>query len=182
MTKLIWKSDQDTFPNQWNVKVQVENHYRPTWMCNIAFNENGLVGMDSKSHQEDTTYPYPAITRGNNEQDRNCYRARRLRTTEDILVPSGGPLVVMCKEGRMFTCAPNKFVRILLRQKSVTELNIKITQGKPSIMKDFMCRHTLDIRAFTACPVPPHLKRFRIAEDGADSTDLSNILFRQSAR
>ena len=111
-------------------------------MCRIASNEHGFVGLDFKSHQKPNSCPYPAITQGNDEQDRHCDKARTLNTPEDILIPSGGPFVFMCKEGRMITGAPNKLVRELLRQKSFTELKTKTTQGKLSTMNGFIYRAT----------------------------------------
>ena len=83
----------------------------------------------------------------------------------------------MCKDGRSITSAPNQFVRNVLRQQSIKELKTKITQGNLAIMKYFIYCRTLD-KAFTSCVVPPHFERFLIAEDSADSTDLSCILFR----
>ena len=45
-------------------------------------------------------------------------------------------------------------------------------------MKGLIYSYALDIRAFTSCAVPPHLERLLLAEDNAQSTDLSNMLFR----
>ena len=38
--------------------------------------------------------------------------------------------------------------------------------------------HTLDIRAFTSCSVPPHLEHILLAEDQPISGDLSCAVFR----
>ena len=45
-------------------------------------------------------------------------------------------------------------------------------------MKGIIYSHTLDIRAFTSPAVSPHLERFLLAEDNAQSTYLSSLLFR----
>ena len=45
-------------------------------------------------------------------------------------------------------------------------------------MKGQIYVHTLDIIAFTAGAIPPHLEHFLFAEDSAQSIDLSCILFR----
>ena len=42
------------------------------WMNKISFERHGVVGVDVKSHKTNTTIPYPAITKGNDIQDRNC--------------------------------------------------------------------------------------------------------------
>ena len=36
----------------------------------------------------------------------------------------------------------------------------------------------MDIRAYTACAIPPHLDNFLLAEDDAKSVDLSPAIFR----
>ena len=104
-------------------------------MCKIAFDRYGLVGVDMKSHQKGTSYPYPAVTQENDAQDTNCNTARMIYHAEDILILSGGAFAFMCKDGRMVTCAPNKFVRNLLRQRSFAERKTKTTQGQLSALK-----------------------------------------------
>ena len=55
------KIDQDTSPERWSVKKQLDEHPRPMWMSRIAYNQHGLVCVDVKSHQTNSSYPYPAI-------------------------------------------------------------------------------------------------------------------------
>ena len=88
------------------------------------------------------------------------------------MIPSGGPFVFLCREGRMVIGAINKFVRGLPKQHSFTELTTKKVQGKVAKLKDTIYKHTLDIRAFTSCSIPPHLEHFLLAEDNAQATDL----------
>ena len=94
---------------------------------------------------------------------------------------SGGPFAVMSKDWRMITRSPNKFVRDLLMQQSLTDLMTKTTSGKLSTMKGQTYTHTMDIRAFTSCAIPPHLARFLLAEDSARKTDLSYAFRMQRA-
>ena len=44
-------------------------------------------------------------------------------------------------------------------------------------MKSLIYTQTIDIRTFTSCAIPPHLKRFLLAEDNAQKTDLSCVFF-----
>ena len=78
----------------------------------------------------------------------------------------------------MVTGATNNFVRGLLRQQSLAELRTKKIQGRVAKLKDTIYKHALDIRAFTSCPIPPHLEHFLLAEDNAQATDVSGIMFR----
>ena len=72
----------------------------------------------------------------------------------------------------------NKFVRNLLRQQSIDEFKTKNIQGKVASLKDTVYKHTMDIRAYTACSIPPHLEYFLLSDDNAQSVDLSAIMFR----
>ena len=95
----------------------------------MSFDQHGLVGVDVKSHQTSTAFPYPVITEGNEEQDTYCKGANVRDRPRDILLPSGGPLVFLCKDGRMVTTIPNKFTRNLLRHQSIALMATKLTQG-----------------------------------------------------
>ena len=79
-------------------------------MSKIAFTKFGLVGVDVKSHETNSALPYPAITTGNDKQDRNCEGARLPRAPSAIKIPSGGPFAYLCKDGHMVTGPINKFV------------------------------------------------------------------------
>ena len=96
----------------------------------------------------------------------------------DIFLPSGGPLVFLCKDGRMVTSIPSKFTRDLLRRQSTALMATKLTQGKLAKLKGLIYPHTLDIRAFTLCLIPVHLQHLLLAEDQASSVDLSGCMFR----
>ena len=54
----------------------------------------------------------------------------------------------------------------------------KLTQGKLAKLKGLIYPHTLDIRAFTLCLIPVHLQHLLLAEDQANSVDLSGCMFR----
>ena len=124
----IWKDDQIRNPEKWEVRIPFEPDSKPKWMSNILFDQFGLIGVDVKSHQTNSSYPYPVITEGNDAQDTycNCTNVRHLPA--DILLPSGGPLAFLCKDARMVTAIPNKFTRNLLRRQSVARMTIKLAQ------------------------------------------------------
>ena len=78
----------------------------------------------------------------------------------------------------MITTTPNKFIRNLLRHQSAEYMATKRTQGRLATMKGLLYPHTLDIRAFTSCPVPPHLENLLLSQDKTRLVDLSRALFR----
>ena len=67
-----WRRDQVDHPDKWNVKTSTVPGDDPRWMSRIAFEKDGLVGVDIKSHQDDSAFPYPVIKEGNDAQDLNC--------------------------------------------------------------------------------------------------------------
>ena len=87
-------------------------------------------------------------------------------------------MVFLCKDGRMVTSIPNKFTRDLLRRQSTALMVTKLTRRKFAKLKGLIYPHTLDIRAFTLCPIPVHLQHLLLAEDQANSVDLSGCMFR----
>ena len=129
------------------------------------------------THQTKTTITYPAITLGNDCQDRNC-EITRLPTMYDIMVPSGWPFVFISREGRMVIGATNEFVRGFLKHQLFKEFIAKNVQGRVAKLKETLYKHTLNIKAFISCSIPPHLEHFLLAEDNAQATDLSGIVFR----
>ena len=72
-------------------------------MSRIAFEQDGLVGVDIKSHQEDSAFPYPVIKEGNDAQDLNCSSVITSPKPPDVFLPSGGPFAFLCRDGRMVT-------------------------------------------------------------------------------
>ena len=122
----IWRDDQIRNPEKWEVKIPFEPDSSPKWMSKISFDQFGLIGVDVKSHQTNSSYPYPVITEGNDAQDTYCNCANVRHLPADILLPSGGPLAYLCKDGRMVTTIPNKFTRGLLRRQSVARMATKL--------------------------------------------------------
>ena len=86
--RLRWLVDQEESPMKWDVQMKFEEDDKLKLMSRISFERNGLVGVDVNNHQTKSTIPYPAITHGNDTQDRNCEDLRRLPTMGDINIPS----------------------------------------------------------------------------------------------
>ena len=80
----------------------------------------------------------------------------------------------------MVAAIPNKFTRDLLRRQSIALMTTKRTQGKLAKFKGliYLHTHTLDIRAFTSCSIPPPLHYLLLSEDQASAVDLSGCMFR----
>ena len=173
-----WRKDQVAHPDAWNAKTSVVLGDTPKWMSKIAFEKDGLVGVDIKSHQVNTAIPYPVIKEGNDAQDANCLSVSTSPIPPDICLPSGGPFAFLCRDGRMVTRTPHAFVRSLLRAQSSWEMAVMPTQGFPAPLKGTLYPHSLDIRMYTSCPIPPHFDGVLLPSDHADSVDLSSILFR----
>ena len=147
-----WRDDQVDNPDSWNVKISVVPGEDPKWMSKIAFENHGLVGLDVKSHQEDTSYPYPVITEGNDAQDRYCCSVNANPKPPDVWLPSGGPFAFLCKDGRMVTRTPNLFVRGLLRSKSSVAMATRRTQGYLATLRGSLYPHTFDVKIYTSPP------------------------------
>ena len=69
--KRKWRIDQEVSPSKWNVQTVRDEDNKLKWMSKIAFTKFGLLAGDVKSHQTNSALPYPAITIGNDKQDRN---------------------------------------------------------------------------------------------------------------
>ena len=69
-----WKLNLDTFPERWNVPCPSA---RPgAYLSRVALQVPGLVAVDIKSHQTDTSAPFPFLVAGNEAQDNACAAAR----------------------------------------------------------------------------------------------------------
>ena len=156
----MWEEDQELYHEKWDVRIPVDAEGKLKWMSKISFKQFGLIGVDVKSHQVNTAFPYPVNTQGNEAQDTYCSSANTRPRPHDILLPSGGPFAFLCKEGRVVIAIPNKFTRELLRRQSTAFMSTKLTQGKLAKFKGLLYPHTLDIRAFSSCSIPPSLSPF----------------------
>ena len=79
-----WRIDQEESPSKWNVQTRSDEDDKSRWMSKISFVKFGLVGVDVKSHQTNSTIPYPSIIIGTDSQDRNCESAMRYPTIEAL--------------------------------------------------------------------------------------------------
>ena len=173
-----WRQDQVDRPEAWDVKISLVDGDTPRWFSKIAFVKESMVGVDIKSHQVNTAIPYPVIKEGNDAQDTNCLAIAASPLPPDIRLPSGGPFAFLCREGHMVTRVPHDFVRKLLRSQSTREMSLRPAQGRLAQLKEAIYPHSLDIRMFTSCPIPPRFDGLLLQSDQAASVDLSSILFR----
>ena len=104
-------------------------------MSRMSFDQHGLVGVDVNSHKASAAIPYPVITERNKEQDTYCKGANVRDRPPDILLPSGGLLVFLCKDCQMVAAIPDKFTRNLVRHQSIALMATKLTQDKLAKLK-----------------------------------------------
>ena len=174
----IWRQDQIDRPDAWDVKMALTDGDTPRWFSKLAFVKSSMVGVDIRSHQVHTAIPYPVIKEGNEAQDTNCLAVASSPLPSDIRLPCGGPFAFICCGGHMVTRAPHDFVRKLLREQSTREMLSIPTQGRLASLKETIYPHSLDIRMFTSCPIPPRFDGLLLQSDHAASVDLSGIIFR----
>ena len=95
----------------------------------------------------------PGFSEWSDKQDTYCKGALVKVEPPDILLPSCGPLVFLCNDGRMVTSIPYKFTRSLLRQQSTLLMATKLTRGRLALLKGqiYLTRLTF---------VPSHHARF----------------------
>ena len=94
-----WRIDQEMSPSKWNVRVISNEDHNLKWMSKIAFTKFRLVGVDVERQQKNNALPYPAITSGNDNQDRNCENARLLPAPIAIKIQSGARLHIYANMG-----------------------------------------------------------------------------------
>ena len=96
----FWKNDQIRNPEKWEVRISLEPELKTKRMSKISFYQFGLTGLDVKSHQTNSSYPYPIITKGNDAQDEYRKDSHLRPVPANILIPSGGPFAFLCKDGQ----------------------------------------------------------------------------------
>ena len=113
------------FHNGKQIRRGTRAHGKSEWYLTLTPNQNGcpefrLTNMawyvsTSKAIKQVRRSLTLSLPKGNEEQDTYCKGADVRDRPPDILLPSGGPLVFLCKDGRMVTSIPNKFTRNLVR-------------------------------------------------------------------
>ena len=111
-----WKLHQQRFPHQWNIQLPVDGHQRT--FSRIAFAEDGVVGVDIRSHQTNTSLPFPVLTQGNEAQDVGCSAQSRSAAPPDIRLPTAGTFAWIGLDGRMVTGPIRQCVRQVQRGQS----------------------------------------------------------------
>ena len=170
-----WRQHQEAFPQHWNSSTAIDG--RPVVTSRIAFQHQGVVGLDIKSHQSGPPAPFPILVQGNEVQDQGCDAARRLPLPGNIRVPSGGPFAWYSDEGHMVTSPIRVHVRNKLRQASAEAWGQRAVQGQMPRLITEVFRPALDPALYTRCAFSESWYRWALSTDHTPH-DLSAIAFR----
>ena len=148
------RQNQLHYPSAWDVAhpvpLEPEQQRR---ICRIAYVQDGLVGVDIKSHQGGTPCPYPAVVAGNEAVDQACDEARGFPRPQDIMLPTGGLFAHLIIGGRMVTGQPAVAIRELFRDQAEVERRSKPVQGRVAALSRLVYTDGLDIRSYTMCRI-----------------------------
>ena len=175
-----WRQNQLTSPSAWDVVLPAPMQpERQMTMCRIAYAQDGLVGVDIKSHQVGCApCPYPAVVAGNEAVDQACDEARNRQRPPDIMLPTGGLFAHLIIGGRMVTGQPAVAIRELFRDQAEVEWRSKPVQGRVAVLSRHVFTDALDIRSYTLCRVEERWRGLALWSDGNGCLDLSKVLFR----
>ena len=170
-----WKLHQQRFPHQWNVQLPVDGHQRV--FSRIAFAEDGVVGVDIRSHQADTSLPFPVLTQDNEAQDAGCSAQSRSTAPPDVRLPTGGSFAWVDLDGRMVTGPIRQCVRQVQRGQSEAAWSERLVQGLLPRVANHIFAPSLDPSLHTQCTFPPAWLRWALPADSLP-IDLSAVSFR----
>ena len=170
-----WKLHQQRFPHQWNIQLPVDGHQRT--FSRIAFAEDGVVGVDIRSHQTNTSLPFPVLTQGNEAQDAGCSAQSRSAAPPDIRVPTAGTFAWICLDGRMVTGPIRQCVRQVQRGQSEAAWSERPVQGLLPRVANQIFTPSLDPSLHTQCTFPSTWLRWTLTADTLP-IDLSAVSFR----
>ena len=108
----LWKDDQIRNPEQWEVRIPFEPDSKPKWMSKKSFDQFGFICVDVKSHQTNSSHPYPVIIEGNDAQDTYCNCTNVRHRPADILLPSCCPFAFYAKMGEWLQLSPTSLLVI----------------------------------------------------------------------
>ena len=170
-----WRQHQESFPQHWNSSTAIDG--RRVVTSRIAFEHQGIVGLDIKSHQTGPPAPFPILVQGNEVQDQGCEAARGLPLPSNIRVPSGGPFAWYSDQGHMVTSPIREHVRNKLRQESAAAWCQRAVQGLLPRLITEVFRPALDPSLYTQCVFPANWLRWALPTDRKPH-DLSAMAFR----
>ena len=170
-----WKLHQQRFPHQWNIQLPVDGHQRT--FSRIAFAEDGVVGVDIRSHQTNTSLPFPVLTQGNEAQDAGCSAQSRSAAPPDIRVPTAGTFAWIGLDGRMVTGPIRQCVRQVQRGQSEAAWSERPVQGLLPRVANQIFTPSLDPSLHTQCTFPSTWLRWTLTADTLP-IDLSAVSFR----
>ncbi|CAE7770376.1 unnamed protein product [Symbiodinium sp. CCMP2592] len=170
-----WRRHVEAHPHEWNQRRQLGT--RLVWMCRLAHDADGLVGVDLKSHQTQDPCPHPVIVAGNASQDAGCRLAAAGAAPPDVLLPAGGTFAFLVREGRMITSPARAAIRKVLRQEAASQWVAKPVQGKAGRMGDLIFRPCLHPLLYSQLGIPSRWHTLRLPQDSGQ-VDLSGFQFR----
>ena len=170
-----WRQHQESFPQHWNSSTAIDG--RRVVTSRIAFEHQGIVGLDIKSHQTGPPAPFPILVQGNEVQDQGCEAARGLPLPSNIRVPSGGPFAWYSNQGHMVTSPIREHVRNKLRQESAADWSQRAVQGLLPRLITEVFRPALDPSLCTQCVFPANWLCWALPTDHKPH-DLSAMAFR----
>ena len=170
-----WRLHQLAFPQHWNVRMPLNDKMRT--FSRIAFVEDGVVGLDIRSHQQYTTLPFPVFTQGNEAQDAGCRVASANPSPPDVRYPSSGPFAWAALDGRMVTGPIRPCIRHILRAQSIEAWRSRPVQGLLPRLLDQVFTPTLDVSIYTQCNFTTAWSRWLLPADSSP-LDLSAMACR----
>jgi hypothetical protein len=175
--KPSWRLSQEHDPEIWNVYRTEPVSGRVKCYSRIAFSRFGLVGLDVKSHQIETSIPYPVIVQGNEQVDLGCEVVLKSPQPLDIHVPSGGYLAFLTFRGRMITRSARDAVRAILREDALQLWKQRPVQGKLGSMQSLVYTGCLDMRFYSNVAIPERWS-FLLLPCDQTQVDLTGMLYR----
>ena len=176
--KPSWKLHQETYPKHWEAKLVDPTTHKSVTLSRIAYESDGVVGLDIKSHQTDSTSPFPAAVHGNEVQDKGCLEARSLPLPADVRVPTAGLFAWVSDDGRMVTGPIRSHIRTKLRESSKHAWCSRAVQGLVPRLEDEIFLPALDPALYVQCVFPsPRWGKWMLSTD-QQPLDLSAMAYR----
>ena len=173
--KPAWRLHQEHLPSMWNVSYP--RHGKLRSFASISYTGSGVVGVDIRSHQSESSLPFPVLVSGNEAQDAGCSAALALPVPPDVLIPSGGTFAWFSADARMVTSPIRNHVRSTLRMQSTEAWSKRAVQGLIPRLSQHLFLPALDPSLYIQCTFPDQWLRWSLPSD-AGVVDLSPVIVR----
>ena len=152
-------------------------HAKLRSFASISYTGSGVVGVDIRSHQSESSLPFPVLVSGNKAQDAGCSAALALPVPPDVLIPSGGTFAWFSADARMVTSPIRTHVRSTLRMQSTEAWSKRAVQGLIPHLSQHLFLPALDPSLYIQCTFPDQWLRWSLPSD-AGVVDLSPVIVR----